>query len=106
MVDDKVTDPAVVPVKDAVYTPLPALVVPPRVPAPGVELAAKATVVMPDGFKLPKPSRAVSVVVIESPEATVAADVVTSDLASEKPAGEMFMRPEQSVAKDPELARR
>jgi hypothetical protein len=43
---------------------------------------------------------------MEVPEARVAADVVTSDLASERPAGEMFIRFEQSVVRDPELALR
>jgi hypothetical protein len=106
MVEERVTKPAVTPVKLAVYTPLPAFTVLPRVPDPGVEVAAKATVVIPDGFKFPKISFAVRVVVIESPEATVAEFVVTSESASEKAAGEILIKLEQSVLSPPELALR
>jgi hypothetical protein len=69
-------------------------------------VAANATALIPDGFKFPKASFAVRVVVMDDPAITEAAEVVTSDLASENPAGEIFIKLEQSVVKDPELARR
>jgi hypothetical protein len=76
------------------------------VPAPGEELAAKATVVTPEGFKFAKVSLAVKVEVTEVPEAKVREETLKSDCASEKGPGTMFIKFEQSVVSVPELARR
>jgi hypothetical protein len=101
---ERVTDPALIPVKLTVYTPLPALVVDPKDPEPGVAVLLNVTAPTPEGFGLPKLSRAVSVVVIVDPEATVGLETPKVESAKEKAAGEMLIKLEQSVVKLPELA--
>jgi hypothetical protein len=79
--------PVETPVKDAVYVPLPTSVVPPKVPVELPPKFVKATVSPPEGSAFPAASFAVSVAVMLEPEATVPAETVTSDWASETAPG-------------------